>query len=218
MKLVLAWLAALVVAGLTAASCSINHRSGEYECVSQADCKDGRVCTGGYCIVPGGVGIDAPAPGDGPRPDGPPDAPQNVCPAQCSSCNTTAKTCKIDCAVTNCTGSQPIVCPQGWSCEILCTTANSCRAGINCINAKDCNITCSGTQSCRTLVCGTGPCDIECTGTSSCRGINCSNSCACDVTCGDAALCEQVTCSDFTCRDQLNGGCTSQRIGCETCP
>ena len=216
MKIVVFWLCALGLAFATASSCSIDHKSGDFECTTQADCTGGRQCMDGYCVVPGGV-IDAPKTGDGPRPDAPrPDAPMSMCPAQCSSCDENTKECVIDCAVTNCVNTT-IVCPTGWNCDIECSTPNSCRNGVNCSNAKSCDISCTGQGSCRQLVSGIGPMKVKCEAQGSCRGVNCDASCACDVTCSDPAECSFLTCSTPSC-GVLGGGCTSQRQGCETCP
>ena len=217
MKLVVAWLAALAIAVISSTSCSINHRSGDYECTLQTDCEPGRLCIGNYCVVPGGGPIDAPKNTDGPRTDGSIDGPPNVCPPQCTSCDNPSKTCVIDCNLTSCTGNQPIVCPTGWGCKIGCTTNNACASGINCNGAKSCEITCSGQGSCRMLECGTGDCNVQCIGQNSCRGVNCGNSCACDVTCSTNASCEFLTCSDPLC-DPFGKGCTSSGPNCDSCP
>ena len=215
MKLVIAWLTALVLAAISAGSCSINHRSGEFQCDKQSDCESGRTCTGGFCVVPGGT-VDAPK-GDGPTGDGPPsDTPMNMCPAQCTSCVQASKTCKIDCAVTSCNSA--VVCPPGWNCEVACTVANSCRSGVTCPpSGNSCNITCSGTGSCRMIDCGTGKCDVNCSGSQSCRGVDCTGSCGCDVKCPIGASCEAVTCTSFQCDTGL--GCSSTLTpNCESCP
>ncbi len=216
MKLVVAWFAALSLAVVSTSSCSINHRSGEFACTVQADCDAARQCLNGYCIVPGGV-IDAPKTIDAPKRDAPMmiDSPMTVCPPQCTSCGE-GKTCKIDCGLTNCTGNQPIVCPSGYNCAILCSTNNACTNGINCGAAASCAITCSGASSCRNVDCGDGHCDVKCQGQGSCRGIDCSNSCACDVTCALTASCDFLTCSSSQC-DPLGRGCTSMAPGCDTC-
>lgn len=219
MKLVIAWLAALTIAGVTWVACAIPHKSTDYECTTQDDCAalPGRVCSGGFCVVTNGPVIDAGRP-DAPRP--PTDAPMAVCPAQCTSCDVSGKVCEIDCAVTSCTANAPIVCPTGWNCDIACSTPNSCRGGINCTTAASCTIGCTGVGSCRSIGCGAGACAISCEGDNSCRGINCAQACACDVKCGDGADCEAITCKQvqaFQC-GVFGGGCTSERIGCDTCP
>ena len=216
MKIVLAWLAAVALALISASSCSINHKSGDYECTRQADCDSGRQCLNGYCIVPGGA-IDAPKPIDAPKTDAAVDAPMNQCPPQCTSCNPGTMTCNIDCGQTNCTGNAAIVCPSGWNCAINCSTQNACQSGINCSDAKSCAITCSGQSSCRGIACGTGDCDVKCQAQGSCRGVDCSNSCACDVGCSINSACELLTCSSLQC-DPIGRGCTSMSLGCDTCP
>ena len=164
MKLVVAWLAVVALAVITAGSCSVNHRSGDYACTAPGDCRDGRVCVDNFCVAPGTTPIDA-SRADAPTPQ--PDA--NLCPAQCSSCNVAAKECKIDCAVKSCVGTQ-IVCPQGWNCDVLCSTPNSCRSttqgspAVICTGTLSCNVTCTGNSSCRNVACGLGPCNVDCSG------------------------------------------------------
>ncbi|MBL0215175.1 MAG: hypothetical protein IPQ07_14965 [Myxococcales bacterium] len=213
MKLVLAWLTVLGLTAITASSCSINHRTGEFECTKQADCSGGRTCTGGYCVLPGGT-VDAPK-GDGPTTDGQIDGNNNVCPQQCTTCDFGSHTCKIDCAVTSCNAQ--VVCPVGWNCDVACSVTNSCRNGVTCNGPNACTITCSGANSCRTLECGTGKCDVVCSGSMSCRGVACGNSCGCDVKCGGTAACEGVACTSFQCDTGL--GCSSTlNASCDTCP
>ncbi len=214
MKIVLAWITVLAITAITASSCSVNHASDAFECTKQADCDKypGRTCTGGYCVLPGGV-ADAPKNTDGPMADGAIDA-GNGCPAQCTSCEMGSHTCKIDCAVTSCNAA--VVCPVGWNCDVACTTANSCRNGVTCTGNNSCKITCSGSGSCRMLTCGSGKCDVNCSGNQSCRGVACGQSCGCDVTCGQLATCESVACTAFQCDTGL--GCSSQLPSCETCP
>lgn len=220
MKLVLAWIILLAVAAITAGSCSINHASDQFECTKPADCAGfaGRTCTGGYCVLPGGV-VDAPKGADGRVADGRvTDAAidaGNVCPAQCTSCDIGSDTCKIDCAVTNCNAA--VVCPPGWNCDVECTTTNSCRQGVTCTGDKACKINCSGAGSCRMLQCGSGKCDVACSGIQSCRGVACGQSCGCDVTCGLNAYCDTVTCTSFQC--DTGRGCSSQiSPSCDSCP
>ena len=210
MRLIFVWfvLASLAVA-VGAASCSIRHRSDQFECDATADCGLGRVCREGLCISLGGP--DAPLPGDGGRP---PDA--LVCPPQCTRC-TDGKTCLIDCAAgANC--GAPLVCPAGFNCDIRCSTDNACRSGINCLSAASCAVQCSGRSSCRGVMCGPGPCNVSCTGTLSCESVTCGASCACDVTCGTAnGSCFNVQCPRFEC--DTGRGCSSMRaLVCDTCP
>ncbi|MDQ3370240.1 MAG: hypothetical protein M3680_32890 [Myxococcota bacterium] len=219
MKLVISWLGMLVLAGIVAASCSIKHPSDELACESQARCDEigeGRECLGGYCVVPGGGGkVDAGPGPDARRDAAAPDA--TVCPAQCTSCNTSTKECIVDCAMSPSLCSAQIVCPAGWDCNLKCTTQNSCRNGVNCLDAKSCVVDCAGNSSCRNVACGPGECEVTCSGVNSCRGVACGQSCACDVRCAAPALCENVICTALQC-NTLDGGCTSLRAGCETCP
>ena len=234
MKLAAAWLFVIaLVAGVAAStsSCSLEHRTDLFACTDTNQCDDGRICDEGYCVYPPGQVPDASridSPMD--RPDGPPtpidsrpmpDAPTNVCPVQCTSCEVNQagkKVCIVDCDGANddrC-GSQ-INCPPGYVCDVRCNTQNSCRMGINCGQAAECLIECSGQSSCRNVLCGEGPCDIECTGLSSCRAIGCMDSCACDVACFGGAECTNIQCPSQLCRDFIDGGCTSENEGCNTC-
>ncbi len=148
-KLIGAWLATLALAAIVAASCSINHKSDDYTCTTQADCGPDRVCSGGYCVLTGvqDAKVDSPTT---PPPDARIDAPMEMCPPQCTSCNVNTKQCNIDCAVTSCTQAA-IVCPAGWDCDIKCSTNNACAMGVNCANAASCALTCSGQGSCRNV-------------------------------------------------------------------
>ena len=210
MKLVALWLAIVGFAVITAGSCSISHRSDDFACTKQSDCSSGRTCTDGFCVasqIDSGVKVDAQPTGDAAS-----------CPAQCTSCNSTTKTCTIDCAL-NGGCNQQVTCPAGWNCNVLCSPGNSCRNGVNCANSQSCTITCSGTQSCRNLTCGAGPCKIDCSGTLSCRTVNCGPSCACDVACRTSP-CTGFTCklTSALCTLPASSGCTSLAAGCNTCP
>ena len=193
------------------AACSIQHRSGEYACTKQSDCNNGRTCTDGFCVLPGGNGPDAPKTIDSPGTH----ADASTCPAGCTACNPAQHTCTIDCRSANCNGS--VSCPAGYKCDIQCDTDNSCRNGVDCSTALSCNVTCSGTGSCRNVACGLGPCDVACSGASSCRGVACGNSCACDVTCtGNQSCSDTINCTSLACKSGL--GCTSVPTVCHSCP
>jgi hypothetical protein len=206
--LVGAVVATLAVAG----SCSIDHRSDGYACVSQSQCTGGRQCTGGFCIVPGAT--DAGMHGDGPRGTGS-DSGGNQCPDGCSSCNVQAKTCTIDCETSDCTGT--VTCPIGYSCDVKCDTQNSCRNGVECAGTTSCTVECSGNSSCREVSCGDGPCDVSCSGPSSCRGVTCGSSCSCSVLCTGLQSCQSgsIQCTSFGCDD--GSGCTDLPTFCHSC-
>ncbi len=215
MKLAALWIAlsAIFVVTFGASSCSINHRSGDYTCSKQQDCSAGRICTDGFCVLQtqldSGVKMDAPKP--------PPDA-SDGCPSVCTSCDTNAKTCVVDCAVNPSICNGPVVCPTGYACDVRCTTSNACRNGVNCLSSTSCTVTCSGSESCRNIACGTGKCSVDCSGTGSCRGVGCAQSCACDVTCHINASCTSLTCPSGCFGGTQFGGCTSLAPGCNTCP
>ena len=219
MKVVVAWLCMIAIALVAAGSCSIKHSSEQFECEINADCTDlgdGRVCSEGLCVIPGGTMKDAAA-GDGPRDAFVLDAPA-VCPAQCTTCNLEKKECAIDCEndtdPATCTNN--IKCPAGYSCNIKCNTASSCRAGVDCTAATGCKIDCAGFGSCRNLACSGGACDIICSGAQSCVGVACNQSCACGVKCDIGSNCFNVTCSKQAC--DIGQGCSTQPTGCNTCP
>ncbi len=215
-KVVVAWVAVLALCGILAVSCSINNRSGAFECADTSDCDDGRVCSENLCVVPGGNMKDASVIIDAPKGDGGIDA--SLCPSQCTSCNTEKKECVINCAMTPSGCSGPVVCPPGWHCNVTCSPAGSCRMGVNCQGTLSCTVACSGQQACRNVQCGASKCLVSCTGEQSCRGVSCGMSCGCDVKCPNIAECSSVTCTSFVCRDQLTGGCSStQSPSCNSC-
>ena len=212
MKWIVLSMVGLVLAVVAASSCTINHRSGEYECNVTADCASGRTCNGGLCVA---IGVDA-----GPKRDAAIDA-ADVCPSQCTSCSATGKVCTIDCAAGAVCSNVIVTCPAGWNCAVRCNTQNSCRSGVKCQGTLSCDVQCSGNSACRGVECGAGRCNVSCTGQNSCRGgVTCGPSCACDVTCnGLAGACTDngVMCNRIQCDTGL--GCSSTLFpSCNTCP
>jgi len=198
------------------AACSINKRSDQFACETAQQCDRGQTCQDGFC-----VGGSPPTDSQEPDPDGqlPPDA--FVCPAQCTSCNLNTMTCTVDCNVSPTTCGNPINCPTGFNCNILCTKNELCQ-NINCSQGQSCKLECKGINTCRNVVCGPGECDITCTGNQSCRAVNCESSCACDVTCTPNTTCLTVDCPEltnqpFACSGLNPGRCTSAPEGCDTC-
>lgn len=196
------------------AGCSVNHRSGDFACEKQADCASGRNCIDGFCVatqadasVQDSMPIDA-----GPAIDA------NLCPMQCTSCALDSKTCNIDCARNGGACNGPVRCPDGWACNVLCSTNSSCRNGVTCPEGRSCNITCSGRASCNKFTCGSGPCNVDCTGLNSCTDLSCGSACACDITCAISAACTGLTCKlDKECMQDR--GCTSASLPiCNSCP
>ncbi|HTR50722.1 MAG TPA: hypothetical protein VMJ10_08450 [Kofleriaceae bacterium] len=203
-------LGSMVAAIVIASSCSVDHRSDEYACVSQSQCTGGRLCMQGYCIVPGAI--------DAARPDGRGSSGSdggNACPSACTSCNVAQKSCTIDCSVTSCTGT--VTCPIGYSCDVKCDTASSCDNGVSCVGATSCTVECSGKASCRNVECGNGPCDVQCSGAQSCRGVSCNTSCSCAVECTGLSSCPAgtVECTSIGCDD--GSGCTATPAFCHSC-
>jgi hypothetical protein len=193
---------------LAAASCSVDHRSGAFQCTKQSDCNSGRICINSYCIF-AGLPVDAPVKVDAPNPDA------TTCPVQCTSCDLNASTCTIDCSASDCTGAAPIVCPADWNCEVSCSTADSCNSGVIC-SGPSCTIQCTGPNSCREVSCGLGRCTIGCTGIDSCQRVQCGTACVCDVECAATSDCGTVMCTKPSCKS--GDGCSSQMMGCDSCP
>jgi len=212
MKLAACWLLGFALV----ASCSVSHRSGDFACENQADCASGRTCMDGFCVA---LQADASVPGDASVPvDGGPPVDANLCPSQCTSCSNDTKTCNIDCRLNGGACNGPLKCPEGWNCNLLCSTTNSCRNGVTCPAGRSCTITCSGRQSCSKFACGTGQCNVDCTGQESCTDVSCGPACACDITCGLNAACTNLTCKSRDCN--LPRGCTSLPLStaaCNTC-
>jgi hypothetical protein len=213
MKLAAYWLLGLALA---AAGCSVSHRSGDFTCERQMDCASGRTCIDGFCVAPQ---ADASVPGDARvLIDAAPPSDANLCPSVCTSCSNDTTTCNIDCQRNGGACNGPIKCPEGWDCNVLCSTINSCRNGVTCPAGRPCNITCSGRMSCSKFACGSGACAIECTGLDSCTDLSCGTACACDITCGISASCNGLTCKSEDCT--LRRGCTSLSLPttlCNTC-
>src|SRR5262249_33638259 len=140
-KLAALFLVTLGLAIVAAGSCSVNHLSDDFVCSAQRLCSSDRTCVDGLCVL---TATDA----------GSRDGPGTVvdaatpCPAQCTSCVTSRKSCTIDCSLSN-SCSQPVTCPTGWSCSVLCNTQGSCERGINCTASTSCSITCSTNLSCQ---------------------------------------------------------------------
>jgi hypothetical protein len=209
MKWIAVCMTGLFLAVLAASSCSINHRSGQYECATTTDCDSGRTCSDGLCVA---IGVDAPP---GPKKDAGIDA--SLCPSQCTSCS--GNKCIIDCAAGAVCTNVIVTCPAGFNCDVRCNTQNSCRSGVICPQGSfTCDIQCSGNSACRGVMCGPGKCNVSCTGQNSCRGVNCGQSCACDVTCnpGNGSCGTEVQCNKIQCDTGL--GCSSTQFpSCNTC-
>jgi hypothetical protein len=204
------------VAFAVLAACSVDHRSDQFACDADNPCPTGRVCDRGLCVDDGGpdasptdVPDASPGTPDGERPD--------PCPPECTECNPDELTCLIDCGGDACGDDEPVVCPEGWNCFILCDDDNTCRDGVDCGAAASCTISCGGDGSCRQLDCGSGPCTVKCDGQNSCRGVECRFSCACDVTCDGPGACGESVACDFGCNDIFDGGCNADNFGCNTC-
>ena len=165
------------------------------------------------------LGLDEPqrTPGDGPKPDvimiDTALTSDAGCPAQCTTCNPTTKTCTVDCSKTSC--QNKVACPLGYHCDIQCSATDSCRNGVDCLQGLSCIVECSGQSSCRNVTCGAGACDVMCSGQASCNNVACGNSCACDVTCATGAQCTGVTCTSLACAS--GSGCTSVPANCHSC-
>ena len=232
MKLALCTLALALATG-----CSVSHRSGDFACDFLQHCADGRTCVDGFCVVEADSGLpdgSLPRPGDA-----------GACPSQCTSCDTAQNTCTIDCAQNNGACGDPISCPIGWACNIVCSEANQCNSGISCGVATSCTVACTGRQTCRdvscglarcdltcsgpgscgdSVTCGTGACNVNCSGNAACAGtISCEAACSCDVTCRANTSCDAA---NLTCKLGCTGPgtgtppvfCTAMGTGCDACP
>jgi len=165
----------LVTALLLLTACTVSRRTEGYACSTSADCENGRACESNWCVVA-------------------------TCPADCTTCDTTLKTCQIACASMSRCGS--ISCPMGWSCSITCTGNNAC-GNITCASGSTCAVTCSGSRSCGTL--------------------DCDAACKCDQTCSTTDACDPSQCpvaGSIQCTSDGVAGspCVSARnAGCTKC-
>jgi hypothetical protein len=182
----------LVVFGLGAlstTSCLVTRRSEDFACNTNSDCTSDRTCEKGYCVQ----------------------GAQAACPSPCSSCDLTAKTCKIECGASLPCGA--VQCPAGFACTIRCSNANAC-GDIDCAAGSGCDITCGGTNSCRSINCGASVCNINCSGQSACPSIDCASSCKCDVSCNNTTnVCPSITCP----MSALGKPCNQDGVAGEVC-
>lgn len=195
---ILAVLAAAGLAALSVASCSVHRLSDAFTCDPDGDgheCGSGRFCSEGFCV-------------------------QTECPAQCASCDTGDRTCRIQCTAGKPCGN--VQCPPGYDCTIRCMNNGACGA-VDCAQARSCDVACSGPGSCGNLSCGMKPCTIDCSGALACPVIDCADSCSCDVTCSNPATsCPSRSCPMSTggpCTDDGTAGglCSSDPPGCGLC-
>ncbi|HTL32903.1 MAG TPA: hypothetical protein VL326_07255 [Kofleriaceae bacterium] len=167
-------LAGVALVALTIAACLVHRPSDEFTCSTDTDCKDGRTCQSNYCALPN-------------------------CPADCDSCNESAKTCTMNCSTDDNCGS--VRCPDGWTCTINCMGDGACD-DVTCDSDSQCNITCSGTNAC--------------------NDIQCHDSCKCDLTCASGA-CDTISCptgmaaSRCTTDGTAGSPCLSTPAGCTKC-
>ena len=215
MKLVALWLAVLAITAGVAGSCSVNHRSGDYACVTSAECSSGRTCISGFCVE---TSSDAATPDatpivDADIPPPPPDA--LVCPAECTSCDLAQKACTIDCAVNPDECTRQVACPPGWSCNVQCSELNSCRRGVDCGDSTSCTVSCTGRQSCQDVTCGAGDCEIVCSGRTSCAGVTCTTG-SCKLDCSGIDACSSVVGGSGTTNVDCNGPAACASVSCGT--
>lgn len=180
-----------------AASCFVHRASDDYACTTTDDCRSGRVCDQGFCVIAATAG----------------------CPAACSSCDAGDMTCRIDCTANKPCGD--VACPVGWDCSIHCNGPMSCGA-IDCRVAGSCSVDCGAASACGDLRCGAGACNVRCSGAGACPSIDCAASCSCDVTCNSQAIdCPQMTCPRAIGPCTQNGSdgavCASSEPGCGLC-
>jgi hypothetical protein len=212
-------LVALAAAAL--AACSIEARSTNFECTSQADCPDGRVCQSSWCVLPGSSGRDGGGPigdagGDGD--DGSADASVAPCSeAVCDRCEADG-TCTFLCTQANAC-QEGVECPPGMPCQVLCIGTGSCLGGVDCSSATDCTVQCGKNDACAgPITCGGGRCDVACTARGTCAsGVDCSDSCACTTDCSGQGACALSPDCPFEECVAGDGDCTNG-IGCDVCP
>ena len=135
-------------ATLLAAACLVDRASTTFECNTTDDCSEhtGRVCKGGFCVVPN-------------------------CPGDCPDCDEEAKICNPNCSNTN--DCDTVRCPTGWTCAITCLGANACST-ITCETGSKCTVTCSGTDACETVDCDAAcKCDLTCDVAGACNTPEC---------------------------------------------
>jgi hypothetical protein len=197
---------ALAYAVAAASSCSIDHRSDDFECDSTHPCTGGRVCQEGLCVIVGGGTPDARV-SDAPilPPDG------RVCPETCDECVFPTMTCIIDGAA-----GEQVVCPEDWHCNVTCDAQQAC-ARVDCEKSLSCTVLCSAFGTCDDVRCPVdGDCDVTCSGSQSCAAVDCDQSCACDVRCQHVSSCSNSIDCPLGC--QFGSGCTSVAIpGCDNC-
>lgn len=179
------------------ASCFVHRASDDFACTTTDDCRSGRVCDQGFCVIAATAG----------------------CPAVCSSCDAEDLTCRIDCTANKPCGD--VMCPIGWDCTVHCNNPMACGA-IDCTIARACTVDCIGASACGALRCGAGPCDVRCAGNGACPSVDCAASCSCDVSCNSQATdCPQMSCprgiGPCTQDGSDGGACDSSEPGCGLC-
>jgi len=207
-----------LLAAAALAACSIEARSTGFECASQSDCPEGRVCVSSWCVLSGGGDGGVPA-GDASG-AGDASARSDAAIAECSEavCDRCEEgTCVLLCTSSGaCAGG--VECPPGMPCHVICSGVGSCGGGVDCTQATDCTIDCAKSEACAgPVVCGSGRCDVGCTARQTCVfGIDCSESCACTTDCSGSGACELAPeCPDDQCV-AVDGDCTSG-VGCDLC-
>src|SRR3954471_9794525 len=134
---ILVVIAAAGLAALSVASCSVRRVSDAYACDPAGnghECSDGRSCVQGFCVEAGST---------------------SGCPSQCTTCDTTDHSCRIDCTPGKPCGE--VQCPAGYDCRIRCTNTGACGT-VDCAQAHSCNISCTGSASCGNVNCGPHEC------------------------------------------------------------
>lgn len=77
------------------------------------------------------------------------------------------------------TSENPISCPSGMPCRLVCNGYRFCRAGATCGGATWCEVQCVGYRACENGVdCAGAQCLVTCNGEEACRaGITASSTC-----------------------------------------
>ncbi|HEY5921836.1 MAG TPA: hypothetical protein VIV11_09215 [Kofleriaceae bacterium] len=114
-----------------------------------------------------------------------------------------------DCVDNVCTiissSEDPVVCPVGMPCRLICSGYRTCRDGASCGGATWCDVACLGYRTCQYGVdCAGAECFVTCNGEEACEdgirvgaGGTCTSHCCGTEAClaGTASCANDNTCS-----------------------
>jgi hypothetical protein len=238
-------LVAVTLTAVTLTACySPDVRECTVSCNATTDCVAPHVCgadglcastaAAGHCaarIVDGGISDDAALDATTDGPVGPPvDSPVppvSLCIS--STCAVAGGSCVGDRCVIDRDTDNPVTCPAGMPCTVICNAQNACKKGVKCGNATSCIVECTATAACQDkgVDCGmAATCDVTCRGSSACQhgpspngSVDC-RAATCDVTCDGSGACQdgirnQGTCTSHCCNEACEGGtgtCTDDSV------